>query len=180
MTDQNKRILVMGVGNILYTDEGIGVRAIEELEQAYTFSENVTVMDGGTLGTRLIPSIMDCDILIVVDAVLAGDPPGALYRLTGEDLRKSLAFKDSMHDTDLCDTLVQCEIMGNLPDAVIIGMEPFDYQTMSVELSKPASASLDKMKEHVLKEVEKHGGGYTPRTSNNPSQEKIYVPRSSI
>jgi hydrogenase maturation protease len=179
VTKQTKRILVLGVGNVLYTDEGIGVRAVEELEQEYIFSENVTVMDGGTLGARLIPPIMDCDFLIVVDAVLSEGAPGDVYRLTGDDLRKSLAFKDSMHDADLCDTLVQCDLMGNKPEAVIIGMEPFDYQSLSVELSEATSVNLDRMKEHVISEVRKAGGSCILRTPENPSQEKVYVPRSS-
>jgi len=94
-----KRILVLGVGNILFTDEGIGVRCIERMQEHFNFSDNVTLMDGGTLGTKLMGPILESDYLIVCDAVLCDDAPGAVYRLMGEDLRKSLAFRDSMHQT---------------------------------------------------------------------------------
>ena len=157
MSDTTKRILVLGVGNILFTDEGIGVRAVEVMERFYEFSDNVTLMDGGTLGTRLMDPIMNCELLIVIDAVLGDGPAGSIYRLTGEDLRKSLAFKDSMHDTDLVDTLIMCELVGNRPDAVIIGMEPQDFHTMALELSPVSQERQEALIGFVLEEVSKAG-----------------------
>jgi hydrogenase maturation protease len=163
MTAETKRILVLGVGNVLFTDEGIGVRAVEELERLYEFSDNVTLMDGGTLGTRLMDPIMGCDLLIVIDAVLGDGEPGSVYRLTGDDLRKSMAFKDSMHQTDLVDTLIMCEIVGNRPEAVIIGMEPFDFDTMAIEISPVAKARQEALIGFVLDEISKAGGSCTRR-----------------
>jgi hydrogenase maturation protease len=160
MTD--RRILVLGVGNILFTDEGLGVRCIEQMQEKYTFSGNVTLMDGGTLGTRLMGPILESDYLIVCDAVLCDDKPGSVYRLMGEDLRKSLAFRDSMHQTDLVDTLGMCEIVGNRPEAVVIGMEPFDYHSMALELSPTALSSLPVMIESVITEIKNAGGTCTP------------------
>lgn len=157
-----KRILVLGVGNILFTDEGIGVRCIEEMQAKFTFSGNVTLMDGGTLGTRLMGPILEADYLIVCDAVLCDDKPGSVYRLLGEDLRKSLAFRDSMHQTDLVDTLGMCEIVGNRPEAVVIGMEPFDYHSMALELSPTALSSMPVMIESVITEIRSAGGTCTP------------------
>ena len=166
MQNKPEGILVLGVGNILYMDEGSGVRLVEKLQNEYEFSDNVTLMDGGTLGTRLMDYIMQCAMLIVVDAVLGGDEPGSIYRLTGEDLRKSLAFKNSMHQTDLVDTLIFCEIAGHKPEAIVVGIEPFDYESMSVELSDTIQARLPKLEEVVLQEIEKAGGSYTPKNSN--------------
>ena len=78
---QEKQILVLGVGNILLRDEGIGVRIIEQLQSNYCFSANVELMDGGTLGLRLLDPIAQAEHLIVVDAVQNGQAPGTLYRL---------------------------------------------------------------------------------------------------
>lgn len=158
----DKRILVLGVGNILFTDEGIGVRCIEQMQREYTFSDNVTLLDGGTLGTKLMGPILESDYLIVCDAVLCGDAPGSVYRLMGDDLRKSLAFRDSMHQTDLVDTLGMCELVGNRPEAVVIGMEPADYHTMALELSETASRSMPVMIESVTREILAAGGTCTP------------------
>ncbi|NCD25559.1 MAG: HyaD/HybD family hydrogenase maturation endopeptidase [Deltaproteobacteria bacterium] len=162
MTDSDKRILVLGVGNILFTDEGIGVRCVEELQNRFTCSDNVTLMDGGTLGSKLMGPIMDSDYLIVVDAVLCDDAPGSVYRLLGEDLRKGLAFRNSMHQTDLVDTLGMCGLVGNRPEAVIIGMEPFDYQSMALELSPTAQKAMPAMIKAVLAEITTAGGTCTP------------------
>jgi hydrogenase maturation protease len=163
MNETSRNILVLGVGNILYTDEGTGVRVVEAMQERLEFSDNVTLMDGGTLGTRLMGPIMECDYLIVVDAVLGGAEPGSIYRLTGEDLRKSLAFNDSMHQTDLVDVLVQCDIVGNRPQAVIVGMEPLDYQSLGVELSPTVAKRVDSMIEIVCKEIEAAGGRCTAK-----------------
>lgn len=172
MTDSPKRILVLGVGNILFTDEGIGVSAADEIARLYDLSGNVTVMDGGTLGTRLMDPIMNCDLLIVVDAVLGDGPAGSIYRLTGEDLRKSLAFKDSMHQTDLVDTLIMCEIVGNRPEAVIIGMEPSDYHTLHVGISEVASERQAALLGFVLEEIVQAGGTYSLKAIPGPTTQE--------
>ena len=97
MSENEKRILVLGVGNILYTDEGFGVRVAEDLDQKYEFSPNVDVLDGGTLGLRLMGPIMESDYLIIVDIVLNEGKPGDMFRLLGENLSKACAFTNSMH-----------------------------------------------------------------------------------
>ena len=156
-------ILVLGVGNTLYTDEGLGVRAAERLSALYDFSDNVTVLDGGTLGLKLMDHIVRYDKLIVADAVLGDGEAGTIYRLVGEDLRKSLGFNNSMHQTDLVDTLIFCELVGNRPDTVVIGMEPSDYQTLNTELSAEAANNLDTMCDAVLQEIVKFGGQFSAK-----------------
>lgn len=153
-----RKILVLGVGNILFSDEGVGVRAVERLQATYAFSENVTLMDGGNLGMGLMGPLMEADVCIVLDAVCAGDAPGTIYRLTGDDLRKSIAFKDSMHQCDLVDTLISCEMIGRRPQTVVIGMEPADIQTMSLELSPAVAARVPAMCDRALIEVAEAGG----------------------
>lgn len=163
MPQAPQKILILGVGNILYTDEGVGVRAVERLLETYDFSENVTLMDGGNLGMRLMAPLMDADYCIVLDAVLGGDAPGTIYRFTGEDLRKSLAFKDSMHQSDLVDTLIYCELVGKRPETVVIGMEPFDFKTMSIELSPTVAERVPAMLDIALRELAAVGGTATPK-----------------
>lgn len=182
MQNTEKRILVLGVGNILYTDEGFGVRVVEELEQRYEFSSNVELMDGGTLGTKLMGPIMEADALVIVDIVLNDGKPGDIHRLLGSDLSKSLAFKNSMHQTDLLDVLANCKLVGQCPEpdqVVLVGVEPEDYETMSTELSQALEGRLPEVLETVLKEIKAVGGSCRERTADNPSPEKVYVPRSA-
>ena len=163
MTDSSRKILILGVGNILFTDEGVGVRAVERLQADYDFSDNVTLMDGGNLGMRLMGPLMEADVCLVLDAVLGGDQPGTIYRFTGDDLRKSLAFKDSMHQSDLVDTLIYCELVGKRPETVVIGMEPYDFKNMSIELTDIVADRLPAMLDIALKELAEAGGVATPK-----------------
>jgi len=158
-----RKILILGVGNILYSDEGLGVRVVEELEREYEFPENVELMDGGTLGGKLMGPMMEQDQLIVVDAVLMDGAPGDVYRLEGEDLRASLAFRNSLHDTDLLDTLMQCELIGRRPEAVVIGVEPENYQDLAIDVTPAIRAKFPEIKQKVLEELVRHGGSYTAR-----------------
>lgn len=156
------RILLLGVGNILYSDEGVGVHAIREIEAGYSFSDNVSLLEGGTMGKLLMHAIMDCDRLIVVDAVLGGHEPGSVYRLVDEGLRKSLGFRDSQHQVDLVDTLISCELIGNRPETVVIGMEPADWRTLATELTDCCREKMPKLIGHVLEELEAAGGKARP------------------
>ncbi len=151
-------VLVLGVGNVLFTDEGLGVHALHQLGSRYQFSDNVALMDGGTLGFKLMESIMGCDVLIVLDAVLGGGEPGTLYRLTGDALRKSLSFKNSLHQTDLVDALVCCGFLGKRPDAVVLGMEPGDYKTPGVGLSAVAETKMPALIKSAVEEIRIAGG----------------------
>lgn len=166
-----KKILVLGVGNILLMDEGVGVKTIEAMEENYDFSENVELMDGGTLGLKLSDYITQSDYLIVVDAVLGGDQPGTIYRLTGDDLKMSLAFKNSMHDLDLLETLACCEIIGNRPEAVVVGVEPDAYKAgMGVELTETVASRMPEIIENVLREIEAAGGAWKEKAPAGPAR----------
>lgn len=177
-SENTPRILVLGVGNILFTDEGIGVKVVNYLFEKYTFSDNVTLRDGSTLGIELMDPIMLCDQLIVVDAVFGDDEPGSIYRLTGDDLRKSISFRNSMHQTDLVDTLIFCRLAGKCPEAVIVGMEPADLETMSIELSPLIEKKIPAMAERVLDEVKKSGGDYVPQASGATQGGDVCVSQS--
>lgn len=146
-------VLVLGVGNILFTDEGLGVRAVEHLQRHARLPGHIRLLDGGTLGMRLMPAILECDVLLVLDAVLGHSPPGSLYRLEGAHLRDSLSFKDSMHQTDLLDVLTLCEITGHRPDTVVLGMQPDDVRTLHHGLTPAVDARIPALAEAALHEL---------------------------
>ncbi|RPJ06486.1 MAG: HyaD/HybD family hydrogenase maturation endopeptidase [Deltaproteobacteria bacterium] len=157
---EEKRILVLGVGNVLLRDEGIGVRVVEKLQDEYCFSSNVELMDGGTLGLRLLDPISGTDFLIVVDAVQNGGPPGTIYRLPAEELEKRVAFRNSLHQLDLVETLAYAEVLGHRPGAVIVGIEPADISPWGTELTDTVGSRMTEMCACVLREIEKAGGSY--------------------
>jgi hydrogenase maturation protease len=130
-----KQITVLGVGNVLLGDEGVGVRVVEELEKICRPPPNVTFYDGGTGGLSLLPIIEEADYLIVVDAVLVGEPPGTVVRFSIDDLPANLERRISGHELGVIDVLAMAEILGKRPPTVVIGIQPRDITHYSTELS---------------------------------------------
>ena len=150
-------ILVLGLGNILLTDEGLGVRAVERLAAAHDLPENVEVLDGGTLGLDLLPRLAGVDALLLVDAVKAGGQPGALVRLEGDAIQAVLAVKMSVHQVGLQELLAVSAFQGTRPPRIVLwGMEPAEID-WGLELSPPVAARLNVLAEAVAQELRAWG-----------------------
>ncbi|MDY6908404.1 MAG: HyaD/HybD family hydrogenase maturation endopeptidase [Thermodesulfobacteriota bacterium] len=161
--DRPRKVLVLGVGNILLRDEGVGVRVIEALSEGYEFSDGVELLDGGTLGLRLLDPICEAQYVIVVDAVQNGRPPGTVYRLDAEELNRRVAFKNSIHQLDLLETLAYAEILGKRPAVVVVGVEPGDLSPWGTELTGAVASKVPELIRCVLDEIEKAGGRWKRR-----------------
>ncbi len=122
MEPQKKKILVLGIGNIILKDEGVGVRVAEEM-QRMSLPPDVEVLDGGIKGLDLLYFIEDREKVIVVDAVKAGAPPGTLFRFTDKDLRLKGLLR-SAHGIDFSDVIAIAAFMGKKPEIVFLGIEP--------------------------------------------------------
>jgi len=118
-----KKLLVLGVGNILLMDEGIGVHAVHELMKE-TWPDDVDFIDGGTFTQDIFYLFREYETILVLDIVKAGKAPGTIYRLSESDLRKDESQTLSLHDIDLLDSLSMTELMGHKPELHVIGVEP--------------------------------------------------------
>lgn len=146
-------ILVLGLGNVLLQDEGAGVRVIERLQAGFTFPEDVTVLDGGTLGLDLLHLLEGSRRAVIVDAVKAGKPAGTLVRLRNDEIPAFLGLKLSPHQVGLADILGLARLRGRLPDEVILwGVQAKDL-TPGLALSPVVSAQVDTLAGHVLAEL---------------------------
>ena len=125
-----KRILVLGIGNILWADEGFGVRCVEALNAGWSLPDNVTVMDGGTQGLYLLPYVQEADCLLVFDAVDYNDPPGTLREVVGDQVPRFMGVKKmSLHQTGFQEVLMAAELIGKLPaELVLIGVQPEELE----------------------------------------------------
>ena len=150
-------IMILGIGNILYCDEGFGVRVVEEMQRRYQFPDNVQLVDGGVLGFNLLAVISKADHLIVVDAVRNKGNPGDLYRLDGEAIPKRIRAKNSLHQIDFLEALTLCQALGKVPETVIIGVEPEDIETQSLEFTAPVQTKVDPVIDMVLAELDRLG-----------------------
>lgn len=156
-------ITVLGVGNILYTDDGVGIRVVEKLEKEYEFSENIDIIDGGVLGVNLLGVISNAGRLIVVDTVLNKGRPGDLHRLDHDQIPNRILAKNSLHQVDLIEALTLCNALDHVPKTTIIGIEPKDIDTLNEHLTPEIGTRLDDLVQKVLEEVSRLGGSFQPR-----------------
>ena len=143
------KTVILGVGNLLLRDEGVGVHAAVNL-QGFPVPDHIEVIEGGTDGFKLFHLIMDADRLIVVDCVKGGDEPGSIYRFDITDLDNPPdLFKTSVHQISITEVVHLSGTMRTPPETTIIGIEP-DEISMSMELSPKVRAKLPKVLEIVL------------------------------
>lgn len=151
-------VMILGIGCILYSDEGFGVRVVEKLQQLYEFPDSVLVVDGGVLGINLLGVISKPAHLIVVDAIRNKGNPGDLYRLEGDAIPDRIRAKNSLHQVDFLEALTLCQALDKVPETVILGVEPEDIETLSLELTAATQSRVDRMIDMVLDELKRFGG----------------------
>lgn len=157
----NDNITILGVGNTLYRDDGVGIRVVEKLEREYDFPDNVLVVDGGVLGINLLGVISNAGRLIVVDTVLNHGKPGDFYRLEHHEIPYRILAKNSLHQVDLIEALTLCSSLDHVPRTTIIGIEPKDLETLGENLTPEIESKVDQLTQNVLEELKKLGGAYS-------------------
>ncbi len=146
---------VLGVGNTLLRDEGVGVKAVEHIIENSILPKEIEVIDGGVGGMRLLPLIKDVDYLIIIDAVKGGGKPGDIYRFTIEDIPLKIKQKTSLHEVNLQEVFSILNLIGEKrPEAVIIGIEPKEIE-YGVTLTPEVESVLPEVATKVFEEVEK-------------------------
>lgn len=144
--------LILGIGNILLRDEGVGVRAIEALS-AQALPAGTLALDGGTSGADLVDEIADRDRLIVIDAVKTDQPPGTILRFGPAELEAKADHMVSLHEFGLVETLTAARCLGCAPkEVVIFGVAPKDISP-GLSLSAEIAALLPRLVELVLAEA---------------------------
>jgi hydrogenase maturation protease len=138
-----QRILILGVGNVLLKDEGVGVRIVRELEARFDFAPNVRLVDGGVLGLSLMGTMMEADQVIVVDAVRGGDEPGTLYRFDWDAKPEHIQYKDSLHQIDLMETMGTLPLVGEPPLVTVLGVEYQDIDNWGLELTPRVEKAVE-------------------------------------
>jgi len=151
---------VLGLGNLVMSDDSAGVRVVQGLMGRHRFPDRVTLMDGGTLGLDLLPYLEGVDRLLVIDAVETGSPAGTIVRLAGDEIPLALATKVSPHQMGLKDLLTVADLQGHAPPEMVLwGVQPGSIE-MAMELSPEVAAAIGPLEERVLRELA--GWGVVP------------------
>jgi hydrogenase maturation protease len=151
-----RNILILGVGNLLLTDDGFGVHVINSLRDI-PLPPSVTLIEAGIVSHQLIPDFHKADLLIFIDAVEAGDTPGSIFRFKPEDMQFMSQLKVSLHDMSLIDVLHMTALTGERPETIIIAVQPKDVRSCSMELNDEVKAAIPKVIDLVLEELKKRG-----------------------
>jgi len=154
--------LVLGVGNLLMSDEGVGVHVIKRLVENYKLPEEVQVLDGGTLGMDLLYYLEGAENLILIDAVETRKDPGTLVRLEGDDVPAFLSMKMSPHQIGVPDMLAAAKLKDVFPKRLVLwGIQP-ELLEIGLDLSPIVAAKVDTILQQVLEQLEIWGHQVVP------------------
>jgi hydrogenase maturation protease len=151
------KIALLGLGNILLRDEGVGVHIVKSVEKKHTFSPPISIIDGGTSGTDLLPVFEENQKILIVDAVNFGKDPGYIELLRDDDILKQLTTKLTMHHIGLADVLSSVKLLEYEHEEIcLVGIQPEIIDT-GLELSELLQSKIDEF-ESVVLEILKNWG----------------------
>ncbi|NJN46803.1 MAG: hydrogenase maturation protease [Candidatus Competibacteraceae bacterium] len=156
-------VLVLGIGNLLLQDEGVGVHVINELQRRFHFPPEVELLDGGTAGMELVEAMLDREQVIIVDAIRSDETPGTLIQLEGDAVPAFLQQHLTPHQLGIADVLATLTIAGRKPDRLILlGIVPGSME-LSVTLSDELQGQFDELVEQVAVKLTEFGVAPMPK-----------------
>ena len=162
--EQRIEALVLGIGNVLWADEGFGVRAVEALHASWSFPATVRLIDGGTLGLNLFEDIASARHVLVFDAIEYGLPGGTLKVLRDAEVPAWGAKKLSPHQTGFNDILALAQLRGSAPEHITaIGVQPVELDDFGGSLRPPVRDRLPEAVALAVQELAAWGYAATPR-----------------
>ncbi len=171
----NKETLVLGIGNVLWADEGFGVRCVETINRQYEFPENVKLMDGGTQGIYLVQHVQACDILVVFDAIDYGLEGGEIKIIEDEDVPNFMgAKKMSLHQTGFQEVLSTANLLGDYPEKILlIGVQPVELEDFGGSLRPAVKKQVEPAVKIAVKYLKDFGLNVQKRTKPLPEAETL-------
>ncbi len=172
-------VLILGIGNLLWADEGFGVRAVEHLLAHYSFPPQVQLLDGGTQGIYLVQHVEEADILVVFDAIDYGLPPGTLKVVKDEEVPCFMgAKKMSLHQTGFQEVLAMAQLLGRYPKhLLLIGVQPVELEDFGGSLRPAVKAQIEPAIEIALDYLQSFG---ITATARNPEVESINLDHPAL
>ncbi len=152
--------IIIGVGNMLFKDEGIGIYASEYLKQNYEFSSDLEIIDGGTLGFKLMAYFQEYKNVIILDTVSIEDETGSIFRLPSDVLLGLGKYRKTAHEVEIVEMLEIVSVLDSHANVTIIGIIPQDIQSVEIGLTSKMEEKFPFFIETALKEIENLGFSY--------------------
>lgn len=162
-------LLVLGLGNVLCGDDGVGPAAIHQLQRQYESPPNALVLDGGTLGLSLLPLLEDAETVLIVDAVRSDAPPGTFVRLDGDEVAPAVRDRLSVHQVGVADLMDGLRLRGLEPSRMILlGLVPATME-LCLGRSPAVEAAIPALVERIVEEARLLGAEFRPESSDAPA-----------
>ncbi|WP_417334351.1 HyaD/HybD family hydrogenase maturation endopeptidase [Halarcobacter sp.] len=149
--------IVVGVGNVLFKDEGVGIYASKFLQQNYKFDDSLEIIDGGTLGFKLMTYFQEYDNVIILDTVSVEDEPGSIYRLPSEVLLGMGQYRKTAHEVEIVEMLEICSVLDKHATVTILGIIPEDIESVEIGLTSTLEEKFDGFISQAIQEIENIG-----------------------
>lgn len=174
------RTLIVGIGNLIMTDDAAGIHAVGALDENYTFPEDVELIDGGTKGVELLPYLEDCRRLMLIDAVDFREPAGTVKVIEGEDMKAFLDLKFSVHQIGIPDMLFALEFKGiKPPEMCLVGIQPASLE-MGTEMTREVSSSFGDLLDTAVSRLGNWGIAPLEKDTEKERTAYRYVPGNPI
>lgn len=166
--ENTAKVAVIGVGNILYQDDGLGIYASQFLVQNYHFLPGIDVIDGGTLGMNLLRYFQQYERLIVLDALSVSEnsPPGSVYSMSAKQLQSFGAYRQTAHEVEVLQTLEMGALVGGMAEIQVIAMVPEDINSVAIGLTEEVENSLPHLVETAVQQLRQWGITVTPKSDS--------------
>lgn len=169
------RVLVLGIGNILWADEGFGVRTVEAFHRRFETGAEVTILDGGTQGLYLVDHVASHDLLLVFDAIDYGLEPGTVHLVRDAEVPRFTGNKKmSLHQTGFQEVLSAADLLGRYPNSLaLIGCQPVDLEDWGGPLTGPVAAAIGPALDLAVEVLAGWGIAVRPRTVPLPPEQQL-------
>jgi hydrogenase maturation protease len=170
-----KNVVVVGIGNILFKDEGVGVYAGRYLEENYRFNPPIDIIDGGTLGFKLMTYYQSYDKVLILDTVSIEDKPGSVYHLPAEALMGLGSYRQTAHEVEVVEMLEICSLLEKMAEVSVVGIIPEDIESVDIDLTPTLHGRFGAMIETALGELRKAGISVEPVSDPKTLEQIIYA-----
>jgi len=146
--------IVIGIGNLLFCDDGIGVIATTYLKENFEFTPKLELLDGGTLGFNLIEYFLEYDNVFIIDTISTNNKAGSIYKIPSDELLGSNRYKNTAHEVEVIQILEACQLHEKKANVTIFGIIPQDIVSLKIGLSEVLHTQFEKLIQTVIGEIE--------------------------
>jgi len=145
-----KKIALIGVGNILFFDEGVGCYAAKYMQENFDFPMPIEVVEGGTLGFKLMDYFQEYDRVVLVDTLSVDDAPGSIYHLPADTLLGLGNYRQTAHEVEVVEMLETCSLLGSMAEVSVVGIVPEDIEKVEFGLSATVTKAFSKLVDEIV------------------------------